>query len=46
MGSVDLTNDTAHLAFVSSRLKRRGLILDTEEEWEIHGPPIRIWITS
>ena len=37
MGTLNLKSDKYHREHIKKALKRRGLELDTQEEWEIHG---------
>jgi hypothetical protein len=38
MGTLDFENDKRILNKIKSVLKRRALVMDPEDEWEIHGP--------
>ncbi len=38
MGTLQLEKETYHRRKITSALQRRGMIANTEENWEIHGP--------
>lgn len=38
MGILNLKSEKHHRDRIKKALRRRGLELDTQEEWEIHGP--------
>ncbi len=38
MGTLNLERETYHRQKITQALQRRGMIPDTEEDWEIHGP--------
>ncbi len=48
MGFLDLEYDVEIVRKIKRRLKKRGLVMDTEEVWEVHGPhpdmPFQVFI--
>ena len=38
MGVLNLRKETYHQQRITSALRRRGMLPDMKEEWEIHGP--------
>src|SRR5947207_1667382 len=38
MGLLNFETEVAHRQKITTALRRRGLVPDLEEEWEIHGP--------
>lgn len=38
MGTLDLENEKYHSKRIRKALNRRGLKMDKDEDWEIHGP--------
>lgn len=38
MGYLDFTHDKEHLGRIKRALARRGMEIDADSEWEIHGP--------
>jgi hypothetical protein len=38
MGKLNFAEEPQHLRKIAAALRRRGLVPDLQEEWEVHGP--------